>query len=279
MGQVRVYRPIARGARRGRRGNSSLAILAASVCLVRWEPRAQAAGAIDFWTAGSGDWSNSANWNSGAGPVPGSGDTAYISNADTINRTITYSISTNTTTLTSVEVANTASGTTTLSCTSATAKLWTQREDIGTSNVATSTGVITFSAGLNNVSNTLGIGDTANDTGTYNLSGTASLFVSGVGGTSTEFVGAGGTGTFNQSGGTHISEDHGIYIGYAPNSTGDYNLSGGGRSTHPANSWARAEPEPSRRPAARTSSSLAPRPSSSVTRPARSEPILSAAPA
>jgi uncharacterized protein with beta-barrel porin domain len=78
------------------------------------------------------------------------------------------------------------------------------------------------------------LGVNASGSGTYNLSGTGHIFASN------ELVGQGGTGVFNQSGGTnefnkHVGEWNGwgyteagsLYLGYSSGSSGTYNLSDG----------------------------------------------------
>lgn len=61
--------------------------------------------------------------------------------------------------------------------------------------------------------------------GTYNLSGSGSLSVTG-----DEYIGDLGTGTFNQSGGTHTAtaQGHNLNLGVRAGSIGTYNLSGTG---------------------------------------------------
>jgi hypothetical protein len=61
-------------------------------------------------------------------------------------------------------------------------------------------------------------------TATYSLSGTGSLSVGGM-----EVVGDGGSGYFNQSGGTNsINDFYGaLYLGLFPGSTGTYIMMGG----------------------------------------------------
>jgi T5SS/PEP-CTERM-associated repeat protein len=65
--------------------------------------------------------------------------------------------------------------------------------------------------------------DDINSSGKYNLSSTASLWVGG-----TEYFGYKGTGTFNQTGGSHtVANANGLYLGYYPGSSGTYTQNAG----------------------------------------------------
>ncbi len=90
------------------------------------------------------------------------------------------------------------------------------------------TGTFNQSGGSHTIGTTtspsnLYLGYNSGSTGTYNLSGdptTSTLTVNG-----NEYIGYNGTGTFNQSGGSHtVGGD--LYLGYSAGSTGTYNLSG-----------------------------------------------------
>ena len=87
------------------------------------------------------------------------------------------------------------------------------------------TGTFHHSAGTNVIySSALGsltVGTLAGSTGTYNLSGTGTL-VSYM----QEYIGYFGSGTFNQTGGSHTIEGGGLTLGGDAGSTGTYNLSG-----------------------------------------------------
>ena len=63
-------------------------LLVLAVVLLASTPRVSVAADITWTNAAGGDWSNSANWNSGAGPVPGPGDVAHI----TTNGTYTVNL-------------------------------------------------------------------------------------------------------------------------------------------------------------------------------------------
>jgi hypothetical protein len=105
-------------------------------------------------------------------------------------------------------------------------------QGIGTFNQ--SGGAHTISSGGSTGSGTLSIGRGFGSTGAYTLSG-GSLTVGTLGfSDGFEMVGDGGTGTFNQTGGTNtINNDQfgpnsGLYVGYVSGSTGAYSLSGTG---------------------------------------------------
>jgi T5SS/PEP-CTERM-associated repeat protein len=92
-------------------------------------------------------------------------------------------------------------------------------EAVGSSGVGffnQSGGAVSISPG-----NTLTIGNASGSTGTYNLSGSGTLTCNG-----TEYVGFGGTGSFNQGGGTNMALN-GLIVGENAGATGSYTLSGG----------------------------------------------------
>ena len=94
-------------------------------------------------------------------------------------------------------------------------------ENIGVSG----TGTFNQTGGVNGVysGQAILLGYNAGATGTYNLSGTGILFS-----THDIYIGYGGTGIFNQSGGTHyVTNDDYLVVGYGGGTTGTYNLSGG----------------------------------------------------
>ena len=88
------------------------------------------------------------------------------------------------------------------------------------------TGTFTHSAGSNTINASatgiFSVGHNFGSTGTYNLSGTATL-----GAITNEYIGYAGTGTLNQTGGANIISTA-LYVGNNANSTGSYNLSGTG---------------------------------------------------
>lgn len=85
-------------------------------------------------------------------------------------------------------------------------------------------GIFTQTGGTHTVGGDLYLGYAAGSNGTYNLSGdptTSTLTVNG-----NEYIGYSGTGTFNQSGGTHTVANT-LTIAANPGSIGSYDLSGG----------------------------------------------------
>ncbi|MGD0767930.1 MAG: hypothetical protein ABSB42_07005 [Tepidisphaeraceae bacterium] len=179
---------------RRRRGIGLLAMAAASAVCLQMSHRAL--GATETWTAGSGNWATTANWNSGAGPVPAAGDTVNITNDDSTSRIITYNYTGSAITLGSLTIDNDGLGTNTLSMTSSGTYLAAGNEYIGDSNSSTlpGWGVLIQSLGTNAVSNGLYLGYYgADDRGTYSLGGTGVLSAG------SEYVGYNGTGSFTQS--------------------------------------------------------------------------------
>jgi len=90
------------------------------------------------------------------------------------------------------------------------------------------TGTFTQTAGVNQIhmmengtGGQLILGESAGSAGTYSLGGTGALSVN-----SFEFIGLNGTGTFNQTGGTH-TVGHELAVGAKPGSSGALTLSGG----------------------------------------------------
>ena len=86
-----------------------------------------------------------------------------------------------------------------------------------------SAGTATFNqtGGTHNVTGDLILGNQATGNGTYNLSGTGNVAVTG-----STIVGSGGIGTFNQTGGTNTVSGA-LTIANTTGSTGTYNYSGG----------------------------------------------------
>jgi hypothetical protein len=202
-----------------------LAVSAAYGC---WN---RAASAQYSWNTGSGTWSTTtgSDWSPSGGP-PGSGATVNITNDDTTNRTISYDESNGGTfTLGTVTVNNYGGGTNTLSWAS-TYALQAANENIGDSgtNGETGQGAVIQSEGSNTItSGNLELGSYNDDTGTYSLSASGALsVVAGGAGEGEEIVGAGGTGTFNQSGGTNAVNSL-IISDSTSGSSGTYSLGGG----------------------------------------------------
>jgi hypothetical protein len=91
----------------------------------------------------------------------------------------------------------------------------------GTGNFDQSGGTNTINVSAGIGSDGLGLEIGGSGTSTYTLSGTGALSVSGK-----EYVGNGGTGIFNQTGGTNTNSD--LYVGYPSGCNGTYTLSGNG---------------------------------------------------
>jgi filamentous hemagglutinin len=180
-------------------------------------------GATESWTADSGDWATAANWNSGAGPVPGAGDTALIDDDDNTSRTVTYNY-TGHVTLDSVTVDNDGPmGINTLSMTSTGTSLSAHNEYFGDSGTSTlpGFGVMNQSLGTNTVTETLFLGMGADDEGTYSLSGTGTLTT-----TNQQQIGYNGRGIVEQSAGRN-NANGGLALAVQTGSSATYNLSGG----------------------------------------------------
>ena len=90
-------------------------------------------------------------------------------------------------------------------------------ENVGT----VSTGVMNQPGFTNTVNNNLSLGSVTGASGSYNLSGTGSLWVS-----ADEYTGYSGTGTFTQDGGSHTVSNY-LSLGDQTGSSGTYNLNNG----------------------------------------------------
>ena len=88
----------------------------------------------------------------------------------------------------------------------------------------TGVGAVTQSTSALTLSGNLMLGEDANSSGTYNLSGGTISSGEAAG------IGVGGTGVFNQSGGA-CSFSVGLYLGNEVGSSGTYNLDGGTLTT------------------------------------------------
>jgi dockerin type I repeat protein len=91
-------------------------------------------------------------------------------------------------------------------------------------NYPGSSGTYSQSAGTNMVAGALTLGNNSGSSGQYTLSGTGSLSVTGTASGDGEYIGDGGTGTFDQTGGTNTVSGE-LYVGYG--GSGTYILSGG----------------------------------------------------
>jgi hypothetical protein len=161
----------------GRRRNKLLALALGAMplclCSTAWADRYW----IDSVTAGS--WSNGANWNStsatgsGGAGAPGSSDNVYLQNTTSSAYTVALDESD---TISTLQIGDAGGGTDTLSQTG------TFNFSMATEQVAAasnSVGVHTQSAGTNTYSGVLYVGYGLKSVGTYNLSGTGAIGLSG----------------------------------------------------------------------------------------------------
>jgi hypothetical protein len=186
-------------------------------------------GATETWTADSGNWSTAANWNDGAGPVPGNADTVDITNDDTSNRVISYDYTGPSVTPEYVTVDNDGGGDSTLSMAGSGTALTAQYVNVGYSASSTlaGSGILVQSVGAATLSG-LDLGGNAGDRRAYSLSASGTLSIS-LGETRGENIGVNGTGIFTQSGGKN---DPGfLTLGFESGSAGTYSLSGTGQVT------------------------------------------------
>jgi hypothetical protein len=195
----------------------------------RWVALSLAAGAVnlacaagwagtDNWIGGTSDWNTPGNWDSGN--VPLDGDTVNIINTDGSSPTIDYDYNGAAATLFSLTLDNSV-GVETLSMQTAGLALTADGETIGN----TGTAALFQAASLNTITGSAGqlvLGSTGGSSGTYTLQdGTVQL----IGVSSTESIGAGGSGLFSQSGGLNSVTAAGSeeFIG----AQGEYTQSGG----------------------------------------------------
>jgi hypothetical protein len=174
-------------------------------------------------------WNAAGSWSPGSVPV--AGEAAYLAFSDGVSRSIGYDYTGSAITLYSVTVdltAGTGSATTTLSMGANNLSV-NGYELVGDRGV----GLFSQSGGTNSISgeNGLSLGQIAGSNGTYSLSGTGVLSVTGSG---TEFIGVNGTGTFTQSGGTNTVNEGtstvnpAFVLGFQTGSSGNYSLSSTG---------------------------------------------------
>jgi fibronectin-binding autotransporter adhesin len=166
-------------------------------------------GATFSWQVASGDWSVTSNW---GGSIPTSADYAYIADGGTATLTTDNNVCSN---LSLGDV----SGNGYLQVTSG--SLLIQNEaDVGWNGIG---GVLQFGGAVVgvNANGNLNLGSNVGAVGTYNLSGTGQLLLSGF-----ESIDASGIGIFTQSGGIH-NVGGGLDLGTNVGSAGTYFLSGG----------------------------------------------------
>jgi hypothetical protein len=185
----------------------------------------------DNWQVGDGNWSTPANWDSGV--VPGNGDTINIGVSNSASFTVTYDYTGTPVTVSSLTLdMNNTAGTATLFMPRN--SLAAEHEFVGDSGVGSNgIGVFNQTSGNNSISPTgaLFLGYITTDNGVYNFSGGT---IAQFGSSGTEYVGYGGTGTFNQTGGINnitvqidSSNDSLLAVGNNGGSHGAYNLSAG----------------------------------------------------
>jgi hypothetical protein len=166
------------------------------------------------WKTGivAGNWNAAGNWVEGG--VPGSADNVFILAADANDRSVTLDVSSS---VKELRIGNTGAGTYSLEQSGPFA-LTTDSEVIG-SGVG-GHAVHVQSAGTNS-SGWLRVGEALGSTGTYFLSGNATLTVSG---SFEESIGDAGTGSFVQTGGVNQTD---YFSMGASGGTGSYSLSAG----------------------------------------------------
>jgi hypothetical protein len=180
------------------------------------------------WADGTANWNVPANWNPAA--VPTAGETVNIAFTDGTARTVTLNTNTPALALVSVDLTGAGTAASTLSIPGANT-LTASAMFVGGYNGSANTagrGAVIHSNG--NVTMTTGsdlaLAVGAGSTGTYTLSGVGGLFAN-----QSEFIGYGGTGTFNQSAGTNTinaSSVGSLDLGGLSTGNGTYNLSGTG---------------------------------------------------
>ena len=190
-----------------------------------------------YWNGGDGNWDNANNWSSTS--PPGGGDKAYIVQSDSTDRTITYNTShavPEAERLEYVRIDGTGSGLPTLNLTGGDFYSGggfegpAERGDviIGFNG----TGHFTQTGGTHNLDVFgLYLGYNAGSSGTYDLDGGDLIAYCPTAGISTiVYVGLGGVGIFNQTGGTNDAER--VYLGADLTGSGTYNLDGGELIVH-----------------------------------------------
>lgn len=190
----------------------------------------------------TGSWNNPAHWSAtidgpGGAGVPTAGEFVYLrTNEPILNRNITLDVTT-------PEFARvrlgSPSGQTTLTQTS-NVTLTSVGEFLGSSTAGfNTTGIHTQTAGLNHSTWLLVLGeDMGTGGGTYNLSGTGSVFLSGTSPLADFpglYVGRNSRGLFNHNGGTvtvgTVAVPASMSVGHNSTGTGTYNLSSGALNT------------------------------------------------
>ncbi|MCC6535271.1 MAG: PEP-CTERM sorting domain-containing protein [Burkholderiales bacterium] len=218
------------------RSNALRAAMALTLALLPLQPTPNALAADRGWTCGSDVWSNPACWSLGG--VPQAADNVFITSADGAARTVTLDVS-----LPPLGTLTTYLGNFSLDALAGGAITFRQDgRDLSSGyqyvGVAGSASFL-HSAGRNSVFSAAGgmlydisdfvngglyLGVHAGASGTYLLSGSGDLA------SNSTYVGYRGSGTLNQSGGTHTSIEP-LYLGYAAGASGAYVLSDGSLGT------------------------------------------------
>jgi hypothetical protein len=185
-----------------------------------------ALAAAKDWIAGDGSWTAPGNWNPSG--MPGAGDIVNIVDSDGVNRVINYDYTgplfgLGQLTLDLTNYSGTTSNILTLS--NINLDLAVDSEIIGN----TGSGKVVLTTGANNIANgNLYLGNGIGSVGAYSLGGAGFAVL---GASANEFVGVGGTGIFNQTGGNNNISSGTLDLAQSSGSTGSYALSGTGTVT------------------------------------------------
>lgn len=172
-----------------------------------------------YWADTSGNWRDTINWDLPGQPT--GGESVFLTQSDDTNRTVTYDDS-----IIPIPKLNRltidATGTGIMTLTQSLGALRTALALLGSDG----TGHYIQSGGVN-VFDNLTMSAEVSSVSSYALSNTGEL------GSELELIGVKGTAVFTQSGGRHIGPPsfndaiRQIILGFAPNGSGTYNLSGG----------------------------------------------------
>lgn len=179
-----------------------------------------ATAAVKNWTDGTGNWIVGANWSGGT--VPMAGDQVNIVFTDGVARTVTYDVTAPNLGALTIDLTGAGATTNTLSiaANNLTASGLVTVGNSGRGSVNQTGGTTTISG-----SNSLFLGNNAGSVGSYSLSNTGSLAVTG-----NENIGLSGTGSFTQSAGSNtLTLD--MVMGFTSAALGTYTMSGGTFST------------------------------------------------
>jgi|GEM_PF-1895372 len=195
-----------------------LAVPFITICVLA---AAAPAAVIDWTNPAGGDFSTAANWNGGAGPVPGATDSAQFNLAQDPAYTVTLSgTTTNNQLLVMTDKVSLALGGNTYTVTNAIVGV------AGTDN-----GQLWLSNGTVSATGTFKLGNANGTTGTLNVAGPGNN-VTLTAGLDYLFVGAGGTGVgyLNVTGGASLTNNRVLVLGNVANSNsaGHVTVSGSG---------------------------------------------------